>query len=62
MPLVWLGLSVELTLLPERIDRSTGDSWNNGDELSESVELRFSETISGGGLKCSRRLSRDVGE
>ena len=58
--LVWLGLS-ELTLLPERTDKSTGDScWpKSGDQLSvESDELRLSDTISGGGLKCSNRLSR----
>ena len=58
--LVWLGLS-ELTLLPDRTDKSTGDSCcpKSGDQLSvESEELRLSETISGGGRKCSNRLNR----
>lgn len=55
---VWLGLS-ELKLLPERTDKSTGDScWpKSGDQLSvESEELRLSETIKGGGRRCSNRL------
>ena len=58
--LVWLGLS-ELRLPPhDRTDKSTGDScWpNTGDQLLsvESDELRLSETMSGGGRRCSRRL------